>query len=509
MVLSLATNGYAGMDKGKIEKASGRCLVKRGIRSHAAKSGMIIKAGDELVSGDNSRVEIYLTKTGRIILTGKTRFKVEEENKEEERTSKVSLFFGNLWCKAQSLLSGETFEIKTPTASAGVRGTEYGLKFDPEEKVMTTWVLEGEVYNVNEDGDFYTLTAGMVGEFGEDGFSSRYDPDIVQSQHKRLSLAPKKKNNNPMRQNMQKVLKKAKAKLTPETEEKVKQVAAKLEEKVKETIGNLDLSGGSVDLDLQKLQDETKKIVSDLLLEADEKTLANLKEVAEELLKEVDSEIKKQADELIKNIQAQITMLGQLEQQYQMLKSDTTMDASVKMQQYMQLQAIANGMKSNVQAYNPDNLEGAEKELAEAYFSELKALYQQAVSKVDTLIAQVDQEVQVVQQPTTEIPEGVYPPGTVIPPGAIMESLLKVPVRYKDRTYLLEVSKESLTDSEKMKRELEAQIYLLKQGKISEYDLMQEQKRLIESKVRETKESDLSPATQVKDSTGLYLPIIR
>ncbi|MCJ8344433.1 FecR domain-containing protein, partial [bacterium] len=122
----------AGIDKGSVAFIKGRAFIERGIKTLPAKLGSILKVGDKVNVEEGSQVSIELFGSGLIKITEKTSFQIPETEAGSERTSKISLFFGGLWVKAKKLLKGESFEIKTPTATAGVRGTTLGTEYDPD-----------------------------------------------------------------------------------------------------------------------------------------------------------------------------------------------------------------------------------------------------------------------------------------------------------------------------------------------------------------------------------------
>lgn len=154
---------HASLSKGTIRFLKGRAFVIRGgIQTLPAKVGLVINAGDLLTVDEGSYVSLELSNTGLIKIGEKTKFEIPVEEEAKQTTSKISLFFGGLWIKARKLLENESFEVKTPTATAGVRGTEFDVSFDSQSQTMETAVIEGEVYNMSLDGQVFQLTAGMV-----------------------------------------------------------------------------------------------------------------------------------------------------------------------------------------------------------------------------------------------------------------------------------------------------------------------------------------------------------
>ena len=67
-----------------------------------------------------------------------------------------------MWCSVRESLRGERLEIKTPTATAGVRGTEFGVSFHPAKEETEVLVDEGEVSLRDLQGRRATLRAGGI-----------------------------------------------------------------------------------------------------------------------------------------------------------------------------------------------------------------------------------------------------------------------------------------------------------------------------------------------------------
>lgn len=106
---------------GEIVSTVGRVLTVRGIRTLPAVPGMQVYGGDVVVVEQGAQAVLDLAAQGRIALLEQTRFDVPGDA-DPEPSGTVGSFLGSGWTRLKRLLQGETFEIKTPTAVAGVRG---------------------------------------------------------------------------------------------------------------------------------------------------------------------------------------------------------------------------------------------------------------------------------------------------------------------------------------------------------------------------------------------------
>lgn len=210
LFLSLSIS-FGAVDKGVVKFKKGKAFISRGMQNLPANLGTILKAGDIIDVAKNSQVSIELNGTGLLKISERTRFQIPRAEEAKEKTSKVTLFFGGLWVKAQKLLKGESFEIKTPTATAGVRGTEFGTGFEPSsDEAMEQLasmesddagfeaidgstevdVSEGEVEAVDDSGNSFAVTAGFSFAGSSGGAQVRFDPVKVAQRQVRADATP-------------------------------------------------------------------------------------------------------------------------------------------------------------------------------------------------------------------------------------------------------------------------------------------------------------------------------
>ncbi len=108
-----------------------------------AKTKTPIHVGDKLNTQAESRCEVKLTDGSVIRLGENSTFDFEKSLvSRNKRSFDASLSQGKIWANIVSLVWGEKFEIKSPTAVCAIRGTIYGIEADSTTRVS---VYDGQV----------------------------------------------------------------------------------------------------------------------------------------------------------------------------------------------------------------------------------------------------------------------------------------------------------------------------------------------------------------------------
>ena len=123
------------------------------VKSHdkvmkTARVGMLLKQKDIIVTKDVDSVCDIKTETGSVVrLNGKTTLQLEKLLKDKrvggEKTT-LGLISGKVLVKARKLIGKEKFDIKTPTAVTGVRGTQFLVSYFPGKETKIA-VRKGRV----------------------------------------------------------------------------------------------------------------------------------------------------------------------------------------------------------------------------------------------------------------------------------------------------------------------------------------------------------------------------
>jgi hypothetical protein len=114
-----------------------------------------VRAGDIMQTGDGS-LTLNWVDGARVKLGPGTTLQVLKCQINSATNAAVSVFkldVGQVWVRVRKLLNPRSkFEVLTPTATAGVRGTMFSVKVDPRGDTQVS-VLEGRVVVQNQDSD--------------------------------------------------------------------------------------------------------------------------------------------------------------------------------------------------------------------------------------------------------------------------------------------------------------------------------------------------------------------
>lgn len=142
---------------GKIVAIKGDVRIERNEKTYLAKLNVLLLKNDIIQTGPSSFVTILLNDGSSVSIHENTRLSIEDISPEEEVKKST---FNLLWGKAKFIVSkiyreirGSFFEVKTPTAVTGVRGTRFIVHFNRDESITEVFVLEGNVFVENLEGE--------------------------------------------------------------------------------------------------------------------------------------------------------------------------------------------------------------------------------------------------------------------------------------------------------------------------------------------------------------------
>jgi len=129
---------------GHVVATEGRAEIVRGQAVTALRAGATVQKGDELRTGRPGRVRILFADQTVLTISEDSTVTINEQIFDPERQQArgaVGLVRGKLSSLVSAYYnwSGSSYEVKTPTAVAGVRGTEFTVTYD--EVAETTEVL--------------------------------------------------------------------------------------------------------------------------------------------------------------------------------------------------------------------------------------------------------------------------------------------------------------------------------------------------------------------------------
>ena len=107
---------------------------------------MPILPGDSIETGKESSLEITYENGTVSSLEPNSIIKIKEiEKKNGLFTTRIKALLGSILCKVQKLRKGETFELRTPTAVATVRGTVFEATVSKTQESSFN-LLSGQLY---------------------------------------------------------------------------------------------------------------------------------------------------------------------------------------------------------------------------------------------------------------------------------------------------------------------------------------------------------------------------
>jgi hypothetical protein len=123
---------------------------------------MCLYVGDIVRTLKDSGAALQFGNKVQVKLNGLAQFKVTAADPKKPLPNQLDLKVGEAWAKIDDKNEKVVFQVKTPSALAGVRGTEFDVAVDEEGKSKVS-VLEGVVKVLNDLGEVLA-EAGMSTE---------------------------------------------------------------------------------------------------------------------------------------------------------------------------------------------------------------------------------------------------------------------------------------------------------------------------------------------------------
>jgi hypothetical protein len=97
--------------------------------------------GDTLITAKNSRVTLLMNDQSSLTLTPQSKMLIDQslyDPAANRRDTKLKLLLGRLRAVVAKITGDSSYSIQTPTATAGVRGTDFALATTPEQTALLT-----------------------------------------------------------------------------------------------------------------------------------------------------------------------------------------------------------------------------------------------------------------------------------------------------------------------------------------------------------------------------------
>ena len=172
-----------------------------------AYKGQMLKSGEWLKTKDGVFVAIVFLDGSNIKIQQETEVKISSYRMTaKELKTNLEMTKGQAWSNVADQGSGGQFTIKTPTAVASVKGTEFDLAYDSENDETTLIVLAGEVEFAGELG---TILAGAMESSKDGGPSVKISDEEIPSWQKNTdpNWAFKLKTDKIAKQQVDKIIK--------------------------------------------------------------------------------------------------------------------------------------------------------------------------------------------------------------------------------------------------------------------------------------------------------------
>jgi hypothetical protein len=155
--LLLCAAAVQAQEVGTIAEMDGTAEVKRDGEWGPATVGAPVQRADELRTGKPGRMQVVFQDDSVITLSDSSHLIIDDQVFNPDRGTSRS-FMRLLRGKIEALVSdyyhrqGSSYEIKTVTATAGVRGTDFVMQYDPHESVTQVVGIAGrvEVHSVKD-----------------------------------------------------------------------------------------------------------------------------------------------------------------------------------------------------------------------------------------------------------------------------------------------------------------------------------------------------------------------
>ncbi|CAM4308505.1 FecR family protein [Paenibacillus tarimensis] len=135
-----------------IKQLKGKVTARKagGTKTFSAFKNMSLSEGDTLITGKGAKVVLQLpsskAKQDTVTIAENSEVSFTKLKSGGSTKTRLSIWAGSLWVKVKSVTGADDqFEIKTPAAVMGVRGTHFAVSLDPWTNMVTTSSFSGTV----------------------------------------------------------------------------------------------------------------------------------------------------------------------------------------------------------------------------------------------------------------------------------------------------------------------------------------------------------------------------
>lgn len=147
-------------NQGILTAVSGKVQIQnKKKKKRVAKDASTVQEGERVITGADAKATLRMFDGSELKINSKTEFQVtkSEDAGGGEKVMKFKLFVGRVFASVKKLASSKSsFEVEAGGVVCGVRGTQFGLEYDPGHNHVGLGVYEGSVYtHWNGNTSFY------------------------------------------------------------------------------------------------------------------------------------------------------------------------------------------------------------------------------------------------------------------------------------------------------------------------------------------------------------------
>lgn len=152
----------------KVDKVSGEAGLERDEVWQEIYENINLKSQDAVITGQDGQVELLVDSDKHILARENTKFNVVSSGTENKGKMRIELQYGTSLVEIENKLPKDAiFEVETPNATIGVRGTVFETSYDEKENKTVVVVTSG-VVEVVSDTESATVEAGQSVEVMDD-----------------------------------------------------------------------------------------------------------------------------------------------------------------------------------------------------------------------------------------------------------------------------------------------------------------------------------------------------
>ncbi|MBF0569200.1 MAG: FecR domain-containing protein [Candidatus Omnitrophica bacterium] len=138
-------------DRARIVRLQGHVTIERGSETMDASVGALLNPKDKIITSEGAFVEVAYDDILKDVMRIGANSRVVFESARIEKKTTLFMDKGEIKLKLDSLEKGSAFNIRTPVAIAGVRGTAFGIQLNDKEAQITDYESRIFVKGLTED----------------------------------------------------------------------------------------------------------------------------------------------------------------------------------------------------------------------------------------------------------------------------------------------------------------------------------------------------------------------